>query len=53
MRTSSNNTHNTRNSKKKIVLADSLLLSIHCSARSWSEFSLFCQSLQKATGANV
>lgn len=53
MNTVPNNTRNTINSKKKIVLADSLLLSIHCKTRSWQDFAQFCQSLQQAMGANV
>jgi hypothetical protein len=38
------------NRKKKVILVSTLLMPVHCKTRSWSEFHVFCQSLQQAIG---
>jgi hypothetical protein len=40
------------NSKKKIILTSTLLMPVHCNARSWLDFQLFCAELQRVVGGD-
>ncbi len=40
------------NRKQKIVLASTLLIPLHCNARSWLDFQLFCAELQRVVGGD-